>query len=345
MLSLLIGTGLLTAIAIWIFLAYQLAGKGAAFFMGLLGLVGSVSFLQAEWIGSVQIRLIVAGILFNIAAFLATKEERVGPKGLAVVGAGLGVCWPSFWFAVMHVTPALLLYSARTSEYQRARLFPTRRETERGLSKLWSLVIMCGALASVISFFKSDQFFGINAESNLKLTVFLTLGFWFKHRWALVLHYPRNVLSLFAGLAVGLAPWLIYQTSVLPLDSESLGLARWSDLKPLVDTIPNTLATALNNAHPGTLGLVTLGSFSVVLALGLGTQDRRFFRGVLGMVLFALVAWLTIRTPAYLQAEQLLPFLFTIYLATSTLAFKTKFKKLALVFLSLGGILTASGLL
>lgn len=311
---------------LWARFAKRQWGLKAGVVMGLLGAVATERFARSACTDYFVFTLFSSGLMLNFAE-AESRQLVVRRKAALLAGLLIGFSWYICRFSALYLVAAMLFYLSAIEPTRRRLWVPSWRElTSTNLDRTLLYIIPSGFALSVLAFFTDDRFLGVNAESNLKVFIALSLLVWFRHRWRCVFSSFVNILLVGAGIGIGLIPEFCFKAFVGTKDRVT-GLVRWSDIHAYSSEILPRIGENFSFYHQRSLGYVAAACGVALLALGLG-QKRHWL--VVAPVLLCLGAWLTIHTYMHLPSQYFFPVFFPLYLSAAFAVAKSRFPKTAL---------------
>lgn len=329
------------AAMLWTRFSMRLSGSTlAGVVTGLLTSIASRGFIGAASLDLNAPALVVGGLMLNLAELIARREPLPMQDAFAV-GLLTGAQFFLPRLAFVYPVSAVLFFLLLATPVRRRLYIPSRAEMRRGwLNRLLSSALVLSVFLSVMAFFTSDSFFGVNAESNLRFTVLLAIAIAVKHRWRAVFGRFSNIGAIGAGLAATMLPGLLLNWNPPVPAHQISGLVRWSDIQLMLEQVPARIGGNFNAEDPLRLGLVAAVAAALILILGWFNDKRERFIGALAQLALAFAAWFGLHGQEHLAGRDFFIVLYPLYVAAGFAAARSR---LRFVVLALSLVVLAGG--
>ncbi|MEW6056689.1 MAG: hypothetical protein AB1540_08745 [Bdellovibrionota bacterium] len=325
------GVVIALSVVLWARFAFLVAGPVAGWVMGVLGAIGTEGFVRPALTDYYGVSLLTGGLLLNAALALA-KRPSFTFRSSFLIGLLAGFAIYICRFSFLYILSAALFFFALIPASRRNELFPTGIKKSDLLGRVLFYASIAGLLLSIVAFFVSDRFLGINAEKTLKYSVVGFAVAWLSQRWKLVLKKAPMLLLAGLGFILGLLPELAYRLTHPAHADRVTGLVRWGDIASLLGQLPFRIGFNFSFYHPLTLGLFAVFCWLVVLGLGWYSKRRLLYAAAFISAILPIGAWFGIHTYMYLVVQYFFPAFFPLYLALAIAVALSKSQKLAAAF-------------
>lgn len=325
------GMAMALGVMLWTRFACRISGNFGGAITGILCAVGNERLVRAACTDYFAITMVTSGLMLNFSEFLSRKFE-ISRRDSFFIGFLLGISWYLCRFSALYAVSAFFFF-AWLSPSVRSRLFiPSKSEFRKSvIGRLLSITLCIGLFLTVMGFFTSDRFLGVNAEANLKFTVILgaVTIFWF--RWRAIIPAIDKILLVAAGAVIGLTPELYYKWFVPHNPDRVTGLVRWNDIEAMLTEIPYRIGIMFSFYSPTKWGEIAAISVLGIFFLGYFSEKKERYIPILLQFLIALGAWFSVHTYMHMASQYFFIAMFPIYLGAGFAARRSRFRAIALI--------------